>query len=35
MAPKDVHTWILETCEYITLRGKREFAGMTGKGKEA
>lgn len=33
--PKDVHTQMLGTWECITLHGKREFAGMIGKGKEA
>ena len=29
MAPKDVHVLILETCEYVTLLGKRDFVGVT------
>lgn len=26
--PKNVHTLILGTCEYVTLLGKRDFAGV-------
>ena len=26
MVPKDVHELIPETCEYVTLHSKREFA---------
>lgn len=28
MAPKDVHILILRGCEYVTLRGKRDFASV-------
>lgn len=28
MPLKDVHVLILETCEYVTLNGKRDFADL-------
>lgn len=28
MAPKDVHIRIPGNCEYVTLHGKRDFAGV-------
>lgn len=27
MVPRDAHTLILDTREYVTLHGKRDFAG--------
>ena len=29
MAPKDIHILIPRTCEYVSLHGKRNFAGVT------
>lgn len=29
MAPKDIHILIPRTCEYVSLHGKKNFAGVT------